>query len=102
MISWGMLYPFEKRNLLALGFTPVYKRVEQFGMGLGTMAIILLASIGIETLLLDITWAEMKFDVLDALRAFWYHLKSALTEDLIFRGAILYICLLYTSDAADD
>ena len=38
-------------------------------------------------------WQLNVWHTKDLLAAFWYHLKSALTEDLVFRGAILYILI---------
>ena len=88
-----MLYLFENRNLQVLGVLPLHQKSLQFSLGFALMALIVHCYIGIETYLFKIEWRENVWCITDLLAAFWYHLKSALTEDLIFRGAILYILI---------
>lgn len=38
-------------------------------------------------------WQQSTVDPLVIFQSFWYHLKSALTEDLVFRGAVLYVLI---------
>lgn len=93
MISWGILHLIEKRTLGVLGVLPLYQKSLQFSLGFGLMAAIVLCYIGIETYWLDLEWQSNVWQLTDVLAAFWYHLKSALTEDLVFRGAILYVLI---------
>ncbi len=94
IVSWGLLYLVLNKNIKAIGIVPTTKRAIQFIIGLVFVIIITLLNIYIETIVLDIDWklqSSINYQVI--LDAFVYHLKSALTEDLVFRGAILYILI---------
>lgn len=92
VISWILLHFIQKEGLEALGIMPNQKRVYQFLMGFLTMIFIVLLTISIETYIAKIQWSvHSKFSYTSIWNAFIYHLRSALTEDLVFRGALLYI-----------
>ena len=93
LISWGLLYLIEKKNLNALGLLPNGMHLGQFGLGLCLITLIGLMLIGTDTFVYSIDWQFFgpKFGLV--LDAFVYHLRSALTEDLVFRGALLYILI---------
>lgn len=93
LISWGLLHLFEKMNLNALGLFPSVKRLSQYATGFVLMVIILLSLIGIETYVKSIQWQQQEVNFGTLGKAFIYHLRSALTEDLVFRGALLYILI---------
>jgi membrane protease YdiL (CAAX protease family) len=93
-ISSLLLHFFEKENILALGFRPISKRAIQFLLGFTVTAILCLNVQYLESLLKSSNWywrdnAGLTF-VIDRL---WWDFKSVLTEELIFRGAILFILL---------
>ncbi|WP_339606735.1 type II CAAX endopeptidase family protein [uncultured Roseivirga sp.] len=94
LVSWLMLFLFEKKGLLALGFTPFGLRLKQFGLGflvsavICTMVTLALARLKSETWLLS---DQFSFTLL--LDSAWYDLKSVFTEELIYRGALLYILI---------
>lgn len=94
LASWLMLFLFEKKSLLALCFTPVTKRLKQFGLGflvsavICTMVTLVLAVLRSETWLLS---DQFSFTLL--LDSVWYDLKSVFTEELIYRGALLYLLI---------
>jgi hypothetical protein len=94
VISWMLLHFIEKENIEVLGIIPTKKRASQFLIGFIIMVAICLIAILIETYILNVKWKQnstihynLIFD------AFVYHIRSALTEDLVFRGAILYILI---------
>ena len=93
LISWGLLYLFEKKNLSAIGLLPNGKRLLQFAMGIVLIVLICLILLGIETQVKSIEWQFLGFEIGTMADAFIYHLRSALTEDLVFRGALLYILI---------
>lgn len=94
IISWLILHFIEKTNLNALGFLPIKKSLIHFGIGLFFVFLLKLLFIFIETKVHSIIWIpSSNFNWNSLLLGFWYHLKSALTEDLVFRGAILYILI---------
>ena len=93
-ISWLLLFFIEKKNILALGFLPVVKRLKQFLIGF--------IITGMLCVLVQYTEAYLKASVwvLDensttaiVLKSFWWDFKSVLTEELLFRGAILFILI---------
>ncbi len=94
LASWLILFLFEKKSLLALGFTPFGLRLKQFGLGFLVSAAIcagvthLLAALRSETWLLN---SQFNFTLL--LDSLWYDLKSVFTEELIYRGALLYLLI---------
>ena len=93
-VSWLLIYYIQKENLLVLGFTPLKKSLAQFAVGLFFIIILKLGFIYIDTHIKSVVWANnASFTYGTLFQSFWYHLKSALTEDLIFRGALLYVLL---------
>jgi hypothetical protein len=93
-ISWALLYYFKKESLLVLGVLPVKKRIAQFAIGFAFIILLRLVFIYIETQVKSTVWASNDtFRFSSLFQSFWYHLKSALTEDLVFRGALLYILI---------
>lgn len=91
VISWGLLYLFEREHISVLGLIPSPKRTTQFIIGIMVISLILLINIYQETLVRNLVWKVNEFEYATIWDAFVYHLRSALTEDLIFRGALLYI-----------
>lgn len=93
-ISWLLLFFIEKKNLLSLGFLPIGKRLQQFFTGFLIMAILCAIVQYSESLLKSSAWVlNEKITGLIIIKSFWWDLKSVLTEELIFRGAILYILI---------
>ncbi len=95
LIASGIiLYFFEKRQINVLGALPNKKRIIQFAYGILLIIIITLLNIFLESVILSIEWRlNEQIHYTSIFNAVIYHLKSALTEDLIFRGAILYILI---------
>jgi membrane protease YdiL (CAAX protease family) len=93
VISWGLLYLFEREDLNVLGIMPSPKRIVQFLIGIIVISFILLINIYQETLVRNLVWKVNEFQYATIWNAFVYHLRSSLTEDLIFRGALLYILI---------
>ncbi len=93
VVSWVLLYFIEKKNIEALGIVPNLNRLSQFVIGFFVIAVIVLINIYIETIVLKVEWKFNTINYSTIFNAFVYHLRSALTEDLVFRGAILYILI---------
>lgn len=93
LISWMLLHFMEKKSLAILGILPNTNRIIQFLIGCLLITIIVVINIYIETIIAKIDWKLNTFKYTTIFNAFLYHLKSALTEDLVFRGAILYILI---------
>jgi membrane protease YdiL (CAAX protease family) len=93
-ISWLLLFLIEKGNILALGFLPIGKRLKQFLIGFLITGILCVLVQYLESYLKSSTWILNK-DITSGiiLKSFWWDFKSVLTEELIFRGALLYILI---------
>lgn len=94
LISWLLLFFVEKKSLLALGFLPIVKRLKQFFVGFLITAILCAIVQYSESFLKSSTWVLNKeVNSISILKAFWWDFRSVFTEELIFRGAILYILI---------
>lgn len=94
IISWVLLRFIEKKNIEVLGIIPYPKRILQFFIGLVFMMLLNLVLIYFESLILNVEWQEQNsINYILIFNSFVYHFKSALTEDLVFRGALLYILI---------
>lgn len=93
-ISWLLIWLFNRSNLSVLGFWPTEKRLVFFAVLLITSAALSASSFLLKmyctkevyTLSNDITSTSI-------LRNVWYQLRTVLTEELICRGAVLYILI---------
>ncbi|MCM8568648.1 CPBP family intramembrane metalloprotease [Gramella jeungdoensis] len=93
-ISWGILYLFEKRSLLALGILPPGKRSMQFLIGFLVTGILCIGVQYLELLLSAGHWKLNESATAELLlNMFWWDFKSVFTEELLFRGAILFILI---------
>ena len=93
-ISWLLLYLIERKTILALGLLPVAKRLKQFLIGFLITAVLCVLAQLLESHLKSSTWVLNKDISTGAvLQAFWWDFKSVLTEELIFRGALLYLLI---------
>lgn len=91
-ISWVLLYLTEKKGLSILGVK--LKSSPHFPIGFAFIILTGLALIGVESMIKSIEWKlNAPIDWKTILLASRYHIISALTEDLLFRGAILYILI---------
>jgi len=94
LISWGLLFIIERKNISVLGFTPFRKRFQQFIIGFIFLFILNLLTIYTDTIVNSIQWAtNPNINYQLVIEVFWFHFKSALTEELVFRGALLYILI---------
>ena len=93
-ISWLLLYLIEKKNILTLGLLPIGKRIKQFLIGFLITGILCVLVQYLESYLKSSTWILNK-NITSAIviKSFWWDFKSVLTEELIFRGALLYILI---------
>lgn len=93
-VSWILLYIFTRKHLFALGITPVGKRLSQLVTGF-LFTGILCASIQLLDSALTGTRWELATDVsfMAVAEMLWWNVKSVVFEELLFRGALLYIVI---------
>lgn len=92
-LSWLLLHFTVGRNLSVLGVTPPMLRLLQFILGFLLLSFLSGFTLLLDSWLYQTQWQQSSVDSLVIFQSFWYHLKSALTEDLVFRGAILYVLI---------
>ena len=94
VISWLMLWLIEKKNLSALGFAPTKSRtihlIAGFLLAAACCAIFNIATVAF----VKNAWTFNKqMSAGEIWAGSWWVLKSVLYEELIFRGALLYIVI---------
>jgi uncharacterized protein len=94
LLSWILLHFIEHRNLSALGFAPTTRRLRLVGLGFllaaGYMSLFYL----VEAALVHAPYhRNPDYTYSSLLKTGWYVFKSVLFEELIFRGALLYILI---------
>ena len=94
LLSWTILWLIERRSLLALGFTPPGKRFFQFVLGFFFSGIVCAVIKLAQSSMLRISWQlnpEITFSKI--VHHLSWNFNSVLFEELIFRGALLYIAI---------
>ena len=93
-ISWLIVWLYEKNDLRVLGFFPSGKRIKDFFLFFFITALCCASGF-----LLKIYFGNLQYDINPALSSglilegLWWNIKSVLFEELIFRGALLYIAI---------
>ncbi len=92
LISGILLWLYDRSNLLILGFQPTKKRILDFNFGLFLSAI-LCALFGYLIIIINKPTVTLNphFTITTFLNSSFWMLKSVLIEELLFRGALLYI-----------
>lgn len=94
VISWLIVWFFEKGDLSCLGWRPTKKRLLQFVLFFFVSAACATLGFLLRMYIAEERW--MINPVADAaliLKGVWFTLKSVLFEELIFRGVLLYILI---------
>ncbi|MBD1397744.1 CPBP family intramembrane metalloprotease [Pontibacter sp. JH31] len=94
IVSWIVLYLFEKESILCLGFLPISKRAKQLIIGFCITAVLCVFT-QISVMLLKGSSFHLSTNYSLNLLAsmFWWDLRSVLTEELVFRGALLFVLI---------
>jgi len=94
LLSWAVLWLAQRKSILALGFTPVAKRIFQFAIAFLFSALLCASLQLFESFLTHSRWlinSRITFSqITESLR---WNFNSVLFEELIFRGALLYIAI---------
>ncbi|MBK9737144.1 MAG: CPBP family intramembrane metalloprotease [Saprospiraceae bacterium] len=93
-ISWLLIWFFEKGNLSVLGLTPTKDRLKYF-----TILFLASAILSATAFLLRMYFAKEEYTISQSLTTksilleTWYQFRTVLTEELLCRGALLYILI---------
>ncbi|WP_223789533.1 CPBP family intramembrane glutamic endopeptidase [Marinicella meishanensis] len=93
LISWLLLHVASANNLGVLGLWPTPNKLWQFVLGWLLLVVLTGLSVLSDTWFFQIDWALAQRDPHLLAQGFGYFLKSALTEDLMFRGALLFLLI---------
>lgn len=92
--SWLILWLFSKEHISVLGVIPNKRRLREFLIGLLLMALFCIINLLGQSYFKDISYVRNPdYGFLESLNGIWWTLKAAFFEELIFRGAILYILI---------
>ncbi|RJR14432.1 CPBP family intramembrane metalloprotease [Candidatus Parcubacteria bacterium] len=94
IISWILLYLFTKKNLLVLGITPLRRRFFQFSIGFIFTGVLCACIQIFHSILTNTEWeVSPSITIIGVINFLWWNIKSVVFEELIFRGALLYIAI---------
>ena len=94
LLSWALIWLFERGNLSVLGFAPTQKRLKYFVILFSVSAFFATSAF-----LLRMYFAKEEYEITASLTAnkilldVWYQIRTVLTEELLFRGILLYIVI---------
>jgi uncharacterized protein len=92
-VSWVLLWLIEKRNLSVLGLLPNRRRLIQFGILLLVVGICCASGFFFRMYYGERWDLNPHYSFSQFMEAVWWNIKSVLYEELIYRGAILYILI---------
>lgn len=94
VISWLLLWFVSRKHLSALGLKPTKSRITNFSVGLLLAAFTCALCHVMTTGFANNTWTLNKQLTVQTIAvSSWWTLKSVLFEELIFRGALLFIAI---------
>ena len=94
VLSWLILWFFSKEHISILGIIPSSRLLREFSAGFLFMAIMCTINLLGQSYFKEISYVQnSNFGIWESLNAIWWTFKAALLEELVFRGAILYILI---------
>jgi uncharacterized protein len=94
IISWILIWYFEKGNLAVLGFSPTTPRIVDFLFFLLITAACCTSGFFFRMYLAKEQWElNPNLNIELFFSGLWWNIKSVLFEELIFRGVIFYILI---------
>jgi len=94
IISWLLLWVVEKKNLSVLGFTPTKNRLANFCVGFFMTGLLCAVYHYIKVVVVHNFWMlNPKLSGANLINSTWWIIKSVLFEELLFRGALLYMVM---------
>jgi membrane protease YdiL (CAAX protease family) len=92
--SWLILWWDNRNSLTALGFMPTSQRLRQFAFGFAASSLVItIGFFGVALVSGAALSVNAAFTVSDFFSSTYWMLKSVITEELMFRGALLYVAI---------
>ena len=96
--SWALVYYTLGQSLNVLGFTPFSQRIKELLSGFALAGILCILCQLLEASLGSYRWVlNPNLDLQTGLYALWWDFRSVLTEELLFRGVLLYWLIYKTN-----
>ena len=93
-LSWLILWVHSKEHLTVLGIRPNERHLKEFFLGLTVMALFCAVNLLGQSSLKGISYVRNPdYGFWEAINGIWWAFKAALFEELIFRGALLYVLI---------
>ncbi len=93
-ISWLLLWLIEREHITVLGILPNSKRMKAFSIGMIVMAVFCLINLLGQAYFKEFNYLRnIDYGIKESLNGIWWTFKAALYEELIFRGALLYLLI---------
>ncbi len=93
IFSWIILKFIANANFEALGLKLTKSRIKNFAIGFLFAALTCSVYHFMGTYFADNSWIANKMTITNVINGLWWTLKSVLFEELIFRGALLYLAI---------
>ncbi len=94
ILSWLVLRLLCKKDFAVLGVFPTKDRVRDLQIGFLMAALCCAFNYLLQTIFSGSTWRlNLNFSLKNALSSSWWVINSVLYEELIFRGALLYLAI---------
>lgn len=94
ILSWLLLWRIEKSNLSVLGLYPTRQRLFYFSFFFLLAAACSVSGFGLRMWLAGHRWQlNPSLNIGETLLAVWWNIKSVMFEELLFRGALLYLLI---------
>ncbi len=94
IISWFIVWLFDKKNLSVLGFLPTKQRTADFFLFFVITSIFCSLGFVLKMYFGKQQWhVNPELSINLVISGIWWNIKSVLFEELIFRGVLLYILL---------
>lgn len=94
VISWLILWLVAKKHISVLGIGPNKRRLKEFSVGFLLMATLCTLNLLGQSYFKGFSYVRnIDYGIWEGLKGTWWTFKAALFEELIFRGAILYLLI---------
>lgn len=94
LLSWGLVWLLERKNLSVLGLMPTAGRLRSFLLFFIVAAIICASGFLLRMYFAKQSWKlNPELSIPSLLEAIWWNIKSVIFEELIFRGVLLYLLI---------
>ena len=94
IVSWLILWFFSKEHITVLGVIPDGERLKAFSVGLLVMAFFCTINVIGQAYFRDVEYIRNPdYGLWESINGMCWTFKAALFEELIFRGAILYLLI---------